>query len=84
MAARADLSKFADAGKVSDWAKEAMSWAVADGVIKGIEKNGKTFLDPKGTATRAEVAEIIVRCSEKYKTPKFILDDFSNEYLFDI
>ena len=47
---------FPDAGDVSDWALEAMSWMVMNGVIKG--KDGK--LAPGATATRAEVAQLIM------------------------
>lgn len=52
----ADLSKFKDADMVSDWAKEAMDWAVAKGIING--KDGE-MLDPQGMATRAEIAQML-------------------------
>ena len=51
------LSSFTDASKVASWAKEAMGWAVENYVING-KGNGK--LDPTGTATRAEVAQILM------------------------
>ena len=55
----ADLSSFTDAGKISNYAKPAMQWAVAKGVITG---NAKTkTLNPKGNATRAETAAMIVK-----------------------
>lgn len=54
--ARADLRKFKDAEKVSGWAKEAVSWAVAKGIING--KNDE-MLDPLGAATRAEIAKML-------------------------
>lgn len=54
---RADLKEFPDAGNVNEFAKEAMQWAVAAGLIKG--DNGK--LNPQGTAVRAECATIIMR-----------------------
>ena len=57
MSARADLSGYKDADKISSWAKDAMSWAVGNYLISG--KGGKT-LDPTGTATRAEVAQIVM------------------------
>jgi hypothetical protein len=57
-----DLAGFGDAGTVSDWAEEALRWAVAAGLING--KPGE-LLDPKGTATRAEVATILQRFIEK-------------------
>ena len=46
---------FNDADQVSDWAYEAMSWAVTNGIIRG---NGEG-LNPQGTATRAEIAQIL-------------------------
>ena len=49
-----DLSVFPDANKVADWAKTPMEWAVAAGLISGTAKDGKTYLDPNGTATRAQ------------------------------
>ena len=56
VSAQADLGKFADAGNVSSWAKTAMSWANAKGIING--SNGR--LNPKGNATRAEIAQMIM------------------------
>ncbi|MDR0490654.1 MAG: S-layer homology domain-containing protein, partial [Oscillospiraceae bacterium] len=56
--AAADLSQFSDAGSVSDWALVAMQWAVAEGLLSG-RTQGK--LAPGGTATRAEVATLIMR-----------------------
>lgn len=50
------LSSFADSNKVSSWAKDAMLWAVAHGVING--SNGK--INPKSYAKRSEVAQIMM------------------------
>lgn len=61
---RADFSEFADAGKVSAYADEAMQWAVGNGIISG--KDNGTVLDPQGNATRAECATIMMRFMEKY------------------
>ena len=58
ISARATLDGFDDAAKVSDYAKDAMSWALAEGLIKG---TGKNSLSPQNTASRAEVAAILVR-----------------------
>ena len=55
---RADLSPFADSGKVSDWATEPLEWAVEAGLIKGTD-GGK--LAPGGFATREQFAAIIER-----------------------
>ena len=54
----ADLSKFPDGNKAT-WSKSYISWAVAEGLINGKAQNGKTYLDPQGVATRAEVAALI-------------------------
>ena len=56
-----DLSRFADGGQTSDWAREAVVWAVDNGLLTG---KGGGLLDPKGTATRAEVATILMRFVE--------------------
>ena len=61
VSARADLSTFPDASKVSKYARDAMSWAVAEGLITGNKIGGKDYLDPKGNATRAQVATILMR-----------------------
>ena len=60
--AEGGLSAFVDGDSVSDWAKEAVTWAVNLGILKG--KDGQR-LDPQGTATRAEVATILQRFVEK-------------------
>ncbi|MGI5936045.1 MAG: S-layer homology domain-containing protein [Oscillospiraceae bacterium] len=57
-----ELSRFTDAGKISAYAREAMKWAYAMGLISG--RTGTTLV-PAGTATRAEVATIIQRFDEK-------------------
>ena len=58
-----DISVYKDAAKVSGYAKKYMEWAVAEGLIKG--SNGE--LNPKGDATRAEIAAILRRFVEKYE-----------------
>ena len=59
--ASADLSAFADTASVSAWAQPAMQWAVAEGYISGM---GDNQLAPQGTATRAEIASVIMRFME--------------------
>lgn len=49
----AALDAFPDAGSVSDWARDAVAWAVGEDIIGG---NG--VIDPQGTATRAEAAKM--------------------------
>ena len=58
-----DISAFQDNGNVSNWATGAVKWAYAEGLLTGKE-NG--ILDPGGTATRAEVATIIMRFLTRY------------------
>ena len=56
------LAGFPDAGEVSDYAADAMAWAVEQGLINGIsESDGKTYLAPQETATRAQIAVILMR-----------------------
>ena len=57
----APISAFPDAGSVANWAYAAMSWAVGNGLIKGNAHNGLDYLDPNGSATRAQTATIIMR-----------------------
>lgn len=61
--ATADLSVFADANSVSNYAVEAMQWAVSTGLISGMD--GK--LNPQGSATRAQVATMLMRFAELAK-----------------
>lgn len=51
------LYGYDDANKVSSWAKDAMGWAVRNGVIGGVTN---TTLCPNNTATRAEVAQMFM------------------------
>ncbi len=55
---RADLAAFPDGAKVSDWAKDAVAWAIQAGLIKGTDKGE---IDPKGLATREQFAAIMQR-----------------------
>ena len=58
----APISAFPDAGSVANWAYAAMSWAVGNGLILGnAHDNGPDYLDPNGSATRAQTATIIMR-----------------------
>ena len=63
----ADLSIFPDAGSVSDWAKDAMADAVALGLISGASNGGQTLLDPQGSATREQVATILMEFCKNVK-----------------
>ena len=55
------LAGFPDSQAVSNYAKEAMSWAVGKGIINGKGRNGESYLDPKANANRDEVATMIYR-----------------------
>lgn len=52
-----DISGYTDAGKVSDYAYDAMCWAVKTGVVTGTSAK---VLDPQGTATRAAAAQMFM------------------------
>lgn len=64
VSARADLTAFPDAASVSGWAKNALSWANAAGLINGTVRDGQTILDPQGSASRAQVAMILMNYVE--------------------
>lgn len=61
VSARTELSRFADAGKVSAYAKNPMQWAAEVGIIGGRSANGGLYLAPQDSGTRAEVAAILMR-----------------------
>ena len=63
----ADLSDFPDAGSVSDWAKDAMADAVGLGLISGASNGGQTYLEPQGSATREQVATILMEFCKNVK-----------------
>ncbi len=67
VASRADLSRFTDAAKISSWAKDQVSWAVSKGIINGMTA---TTVAPRGNATRAQAAQIIMT----YTTIDFALN----------
>ena len=55
------VREFSDSASISDWAQTAMSWAVNAQVLSG---KGNGVLDPQGTATRAEVAQMLMNFVE--------------------
>ena len=64
----ADLSAFPDGANVSGWAKEAMQDAVALGLINGTKaSDGLVYLDPQGSATRQQVATILMNFCQNVK-----------------
>ena len=67
-AARADLASFPDADAVSSYAKDAMSWAVAENILAGSKtSDGTTYLQPRNTATREQVAQLMMQYIEAGK-----------------
>ena len=58
VSASADLSGFPDAGDIQSYATQALSWAVAEGLLQGFEDD---TLRPQGNATRAQIATILMR-----------------------
>ncbi|MDO4443746.1 MAG: S-layer homology domain-containing protein [Slackia sp.] len=58
-AARADLARFRDAETLTPYAREAMSWAVAEGLIRGIADSD--VLAPADKTTRAQAATVLMR-----------------------
>ena len=65
VSASVELGNYKDGANVSGFAKQAMQWCVAEGIITG--KYNGTQLDPQGNAIRAECATIIRRFVEKYE-----------------
>ena len=55
------VREFADYGSISDWAVEAVQWAVNAGLLSGV---GGNQIAPTGTATRAQVAQILMNFCE--------------------
>ena len=57
------LSGYVDSASVSDWAKDAMVWAVQEGLIQG---TGANKLSPAADTTRAQLAQILMRLDLKF------------------
>ena len=57
----ASLADYPDAGSVSAYARDAMAWAVGNGLIGGLPHGKTDYLEPGGSATRAQVATILMR-----------------------
>ena len=53
------LGRFPDGGNASGWAKDALLWAVHNGILSGTKTASGVMLNPKGTATRAEAAAML-------------------------
>lgn len=61
LTATGSLAGFPDAGSVSSWARTEMAWAVGNGLISGTGSGSVAYLSPQGSATRAQVAAILMR-----------------------
>lgn len=61
LTAAGSLAGFPDAGSVSSWAHTEMAWAVGNGLISGTGSGSVAYLSPQGSATRAQVAAILMR-----------------------
>ena len=65
--ATSDLAGLKNAEKTSNWALDGVKWAVGQGLISGVEKNGVKDLQPQGNASRAQMAAILQRFCENVK-----------------
>ena len=61
--ASGSLDEFIDKDEISDYAVDAMTWAVGCGLINGTQDN---MLSPRGDATRAQIAAMLRRFTQKY------------------
>ena len=61
--ANTNILSYTDAGKISEYAFEALQWACAEGIINGMS-NGS--LSPQGGATRAQLAAMLYRFCVEY------------------
>ena len=55
---RTDLSAFADADRITGGAGDAISWAIATGLIRGV---GNNEISPDTTTTRAQMVQVMIR-----------------------
>lgn len=62
---KADLTGYTDSASISSYAVEAMQWANANGIVNGMTE---TTLAPQGTATRAQVATMLMNFCENVVT----------------
>lgn len=75
---RGDLTAFTDLSKLGSYAKEAMEWAYGRGIITGMNK---TTLAPRGSATRAQLASILMRFLKVKKYFTLSFDDGTTQDL---
>lgn len=63
----ASIDAFPDNAAVSFWAKDSLSWAVSQGLIRGIEEKGTSYLRPQSNAVRTQIAAILHRFCSRYR-----------------
>lgn len=63
-AALSAAASFADSGAISSWAQGGVAWCVSAGLLNGKPNN---LLDPKGTVTRAEMAQVLLNYFIKFR-----------------
>lgn len=73
---------YPDIGSVSEWAVPSMQWAVQKGYISGSLVNGQAFFLPEATASRAQIATILMRYLENSEDPLDLaaLEAYGREY----
>ena len=75
-----DLSGYTDMSSISDYAFQPLQWAVGEGIISGVTE---TTIQPQGTATRAQVAQVLMTfCQNKEALDAFQaknIDDFKGQ-----
>ena len=59
------LEQFPDAAEVFAYARPALAWACTEGLIQGVGSDAGVYLQPKGSATRAQVATLLMRFAQK-------------------
>ena len=60
-----NILSYEDAFDVAEYAIPAMQWACGTGIVGGIERNGVMYLDPWGSATRAQAATMLMRLGQQ-------------------
>ena len=66
VSAQTALSKFKDSSSVPAYAKKALSWGSAESLISGLANPSGLVLQPNGTASRAQVATILMQFMKKF------------------
>lgn len=62
------LQQYPDEASVSEWAYDSLAWAVSMDLVNGIGKDGTSYLEPQSSATRAQVAVILMRYIRAFDT----------------